>query len=300
MVSNYHIGIDLGGTKIEVAVLDSQDKTLFRERLFTEAHLGSKHIFDQIHALYSKAVMSIQNKSHTLGLGTPGSISKKTHLLKNSNTLCLNDLPMQTLLEDKLVHDIVIENDANCFALAEAIMGAGIGYPSVFGVIMGTGCGGGIVFDGKIRQGPQNIAGEWGHMVIDPQGLPCYCGASGCVESFISGGGLEKRIKNTTGNSISAMDFFRIPLKDESLKKIKQDFYARFGQALANLINILDPDIVVLGGGLSNEESLYKEGIEEVYKRIFNDMPTTPIVKNILGDSAGVIGAALIGKRLTQ
>jgi fructokinase len=300
MASNYHIGIDLGGTKIEVAVLDSQDKILFRERLFTEAHLGSEHIFDQIHALYSKAVMSIQNKSHTLGLGTPGSISKKTHLLKNSNTLCLNDLPMQALLEDKLVHDIVIENDANCFALAEAIMGAGIGYPSVFGVIMGTGCGGGIVFDGKIRQGPQNIAGEWGHMVIDPQGLPCYCGASGCVESFISGGGLEKRIKNTTGNSISAVDFFRIPLKDESLKKIKQDFYVRFGQALANLINILDPDIVVLGGGLSNEGSLYKEGIEEVYKRIFNDVPTTPIVKNILGDSAGVIGAALIGKRLTQ
>ena len=300
MASNYHIGIDLGGTKIEVAVLDSQDNILFRERLLTEAHLGSEHIFDQIHALYSKAVMSIQNKSHTLGLGTPGSISKKTHLLKNSNTLCLNDLPMQALLEDKLVHDVVIENDANCFALAEAIMGAGIGYPSVFGVIMGTGCGGGIVFDGKIRQGPQNIAGEWGHMVIDPQGLPCYCGASGCVESFISGGGLEKRIKNTTGNSISAMDFFRIPLKDESLKKIKQDFYARFGQALANLINILDPDIVVLGGGLSNEESLYKEGIEEVYKRIFNDVPTTPIVKNILGDSAGVIGAALIGKRLTQ
>lgn len=300
MASNYHIGIDLGGTKIEVAILDSQDKILFRERLFTEAHLGSEHIFDQIHALYSKAVMSIQNKSHTLGLGTPGSISKKTHLLKNSNTLCLNDLPMQALLEDKLVHDIVIENDANCFALAEAIMGAGIGYPSVFGVIMGTGCGGGIVFDGKIRQGPQNIAGEWGHMVIDPQGSLCYCGASGCVESFISGGGLEKRIKNTTGNSISAMDFFRIPLKDESLKKIKQDFYARFGQALANLINILDPDIVVLGGGLSNEGSLYKEGIEEVYKRIFNDVPTTPIVKNILGDSAGVIGAALIGKRLTQ
>ena len=300
MASNYHIGIDLGGTKIEVAVLDSQDKILFRERLFTEAHLGSEHIFDQIHALYSKAVMSIQNKSHTLGLGTPGSISKKTHLLKNSNTLCLNDLPMQALLEDKLVHDIVIENDANCFALAEAIMGAGIGYPSVFGVIMGTGCGGGIVFDGKIRQGPQNIAGEWGHMVIDPQGSPCYCGANGCVESFISGGGLEKIIRNTTGNSISAIDFFTMPLKDESLKKIKQDFYARFGQALANLINILDPDIVVLGGGLSNEKSLYKEGIEEVYKRIFNDVPSTPIVKNILGDSAGVIGAALIGKRLTQ
>ena len=300
MASTYHIGIDLGGTKIEVALLDGQDKILFRERLFTEAHLGSEHIFQQIHALYSKAVRSIQNKSHTLGLGTPGSISKKTYLLKNSNTLCLNDLPLQTLLEDKLVHDIVIENDANCFALAEALMGAGKGYPSVFGVIMGTGCGGGIVFDGKIRQGPQNIAGEWGHMVIDPQGSPCYCGASGCVESFISGGGIEKRIKNKTGKSISAIDFFSIPLIDESLKNIKQDFYARFGQALANLINILDPDIVVLGGGLSNEKSLYKEGVDEVYKRIFNDVPSTPIVRNILGDSAGVIGAALIGKQLSQ
>jgi len=300
MISNYHIGIDLGGTKIEVAVLDSHDKIIFRERLLTEAHLGSDHIFDQIQTLYSKAVISIQNKTHSLGLGTPGSISKNTHLLKNSNTLCLNSLPLQALLEDKLVHDIIIENDANCFAIAEAIMGAGKGYPSVFGVIMGTGCGGGIVFDGKIRQGPQNIAGEWGHMVIDPQGDPCYCGANGCVESFISGGGLEKTIKNKTGHIISAVDFFNTPLKDESLKNIKQDFYKHFGQALANLINILDPDMVVLGGGLSNEQSLYKEGIDEVYARIFNDVPSTPIVKNKLGDSAGVIGAALIGRGLTQ
>ena len=300
MVSNYHIGIDLGGTKIEVAVLDSQDNIIFRERLLTEAHLGSDHIFNQIHTLYGKALISIQNKTHTLGLGTPGSISKNTHLLKNSNTLCLNRLPLQALLEDKLVHDIIIENDANCFALAEALMGAGKGYPSVFGIIMGTGCGGGIVFDGKIRQGPQNIAGEWGHMVIDPQGEPCYCGANGCVESFISGGGLEKRIKNKTGIIISAVDFFNPLLKDESLRNIKQDFYERFGQALANLINILDPDIVILGGGLSNEESLYKEGVNEVYARIFNDVPSTPIVKNKLGDSAGVIGAALIGRGLTQ
>ena len=300
MVSNYHIGIDLGGTKIEVAVLDSQDNIIFRERLLTEAHLGSDHIFNQIHTLYGKALISIQNKTHTLGLGTPGSISKNTHLLKNSNTLCLNSLPLQALLEDKLVHDIIIENDANCFALSEALMGAGKGYPSVFGIIMGTGCGGGIVFDGKIRQGPQNIAGEWGHMVIDPQGEPCYCGANGCVESFISGGGLEKRIKNKTGIIISAVDFFNPLLKDESLRNIKEDFYARFGQALANLINILDPDIVVLGGGLSNEESLYKEGVSEVYARIFNDVPSTPIVKNKLGDSAGVIGAALIGRGLTQ
>ena len=115
MTSNYHIGIDLGGTKIEVAVLDSHDKIIFRERLLTEAHLGSDHIFDQIQTLYGKAVISIQNKTHSLGLGTPGSISKNTHLLKNSNTLCLNSLPLQALLEDKLVHDIIIENDANCF-----------------------------------------------------------------------------------------------------------------------------------------------------------------------------------------
>jgi fructokinase len=300
MITNYHIGIDLGGTKIEVVILDSHYKILFRERSFTEAHLGSEHIFSQIHTLYSKAIKKIQNKSHTLGLGMPGSISKKTHLLKNSNTLCLNGLPLQSLLESRLAHDIVIENDANCFALAEALLGAGKGYPSVFGVIMGTGCGGGIVFEGKIRQGSQNIAGEWGHMVIDPQGSACYCGANGCVETFISGGGLEQRIKDKTGHTLSAIDLFKIPFKDEPLKKIQQDFYRHFGQALANLINILDPDIVVLGGGLSNEKSLYEKGIEEVYKRIFNDVSTTPIVKNILGDSAGVIGAALIGQGLTQ
>ena len=300
MSTHYHIGIDLGGTKIEVVILNSQEKILFRERLLTEANLGSEHIFKQIHSLYKKAVVSIQNKTHTLGLGTPGSISQKTHLLKNSNTLCLNGLPLQSILEDKLAHNVAIENDANCFALAEALMGSGRGYPFVFGVILGTGCGGGIVIDGNIRQGAQNIAGEWGHMVIDPQGPRCYCGANGCVESFISGGGLEKRIQDKTGRKISAIDFFNTPLKDESLKKIKQDFYARFGQALANLINILDPDIVVLGGGLSNEKSLYKEGINEVYARIFNDVPTTPIVKNMLGDSSGVVGAALVGQKLTQ
>ena len=300
MSTHYHIGIDLGGTKIEVVILNSQEKILFRERLLTEANLGSEHIFKQIHSLYKKAVVSIQNKTHTLGLGTPGSISQKTHLLKNSNTFCLNGLPLQSILEDKLAHNVAIENDANCFALAEALMGSGRGYPFVFGVILGTGCGGGIVFDGNIRQGAQNIAGEWGHMVIDPQGPRCYCGANGCVESFISGGGLEKRIQDKTGRKISAIDFFNTPFEDESLKKIKQDFYARFGQALANLINILDPDIVVLGGGLSNEKSLYKEGINEVYARIFNDVPTTPIVKNMLGDSSGVVGAALVGQKLTQ
>lgn len=300
MTSHYHIGIDLGGTKVEVVVLDNQDKALFRERLLTEAHLGSEYIFNQIHTLYSKAVMSIQNKSHTLGLGTPGSISKTTHLLKNSNTLCLNGLPLQLILEEKLAHNMVIENDANCFALAEALKGAGKGNDSVFGVIMGTGCGGGIVLEGKIRQGPQNIAGEWGHMVIDPNGPACYCGAKGCAESFISGGGLERRIKNETGLIISALEFFNIASSDKVLENIRLDFYARFGQALANLINILDPDIIVLGGGLSNEMSLYQEGVEEVYRRIFNDVPTTRIVKNKLGDSAGVIGAALIGRGLNQ
>ena len=215
-----------------------------------------------------------------------------------------SDDEINDLVEDRRADTRPDQRHANCFALAETRLGVvKEKYPNaevVFGVIMGTGCGGGIVFDGKIRQGPQNIAGEWGHMVIDPQGSPCYCGANGCVESFISGGGLEKRIQDKTGNTLSALDFFNTVLKDESLIKIKQDFYARFGQALANLINILDPDIVILGGGLSNEKSLYQEGVDEVYARIFNDVPTTPIVKNMLGDSAGVIGAALIGRGLTQ
>ena len=291
----FRIGIDLGGTKIEAAILDTQNRVLFRERISTEATLGHDHILNQIHLIYKQACSHIENQPHSLGLGTPGSISLKTGLLKNSNTTCLNGQPLRKMLEQTLGRTLVIENDANCFALAEAILGAGKGYELVFGVILGTGCGGGIVIDGKIRKGPQSIAGEWGHMSIDPNRPLCYCGKKGCVETFISGGGLERQFQLLTKQTVSAEQILSLSLKgDPNAKSLIANWHRNTGRSLANVINVLDPSIIVMGGGLSNEPSLYKEGIEQVRYFVFNDELTTPIIKNSLGDSAGVIGAALL------
>ena len=291
----FRIGIDLGGTKIEAAILDTQNRVLFRERISTEATLGPDHILNQIHLIYKQACSHIENQPHSLGLGTPGSISLKTGLLKNSNTTCLNGQPLRKMLEQTLGRTLVIENDANCFALAEAILGAGKGYELVFGVILGTGCGGGIVIDGKIRKGPQSIAGEWGHMSIDPNRPLCYCGKKGCVETFISGGGLERQFQLLTKQTVSAEQILSLSLKgDPNAKSLIANWHRNTGRSLANVINVLDPSIIVMGGGLSNEPSLYKEGIEQVRYFVFNDELTTPIIKNSLGDSAGVIGAALL------
>ena len=291
----FRIGIDLGGTKIEAAILDTQNRVLFRERISTEATLGPDHILNQIHLIYKQACSHIENQPHSLGLGTPGSISLKTGLLKNSNTTCLNGQPLRKMLEQTLGRTLVIENDANCFALAEAILGAGKGYELVFGVILGTGCGGGIVIDGKIRKGPQSIAGEWGHMSIDPNRPLCYCGKKGCVETFISGGGLERQFQLLTKQTVSAEQILSLSLKgDPNAKSLIANWHRNTGRSVANVINVLDPNIIVMGGGLSNEPSLYKEGIEQIRNFVFNDELTTPIVKNSLGDSAGVIGAALL------
>jgi fructokinase len=291
----FRIGIDLGGTKIEGVALDAEGREHGRRRIPTEAEGGPAHIVSRIAGMYAGLVYTIDDAPHSIGVGTPGAISAKTGLLKNSNTVCLNGQPLPAMLEGALHHPLRVENDANCFALAEALMGAGRGHDCVFGVIMGTGCGGGIVLGGKVRRGPQSIAGEWGHMVIDPTGPPCYCGARGCVETFISGGGLEKRFAAQTGRSLSVADILAGAESDPACIGAVDDFYARFGQAVANLLAVLDPDVVVLGGGLSNIEGLYSRGVAEVGKRVFSDELTTPIVANQLGDSAGVIGAALVG-----
>ena len=216
--------------------------------------------------------------------------------MKNSNTVCLNGRPVKVELAKLLGRKIAIQNDANCFAMAEALHGAGRGKKLVFGVIMGTGCGGGIVHNGEVITGPQGIAGEWGHMSINPDGPLCYCGQRGCVETYISGGGLQARYAEQFGG-------------EKSFKEITEDYHAGgaqavefmkiffryFGRALANLIDVLDPDVIVLGGGVSKFDALYMEGVAEVAKFVFNDSLQTPIVKHQLGDSAGVIGAALIG-----
>jgi fructokinase len=292
----YQIGIDLGGTKIEGIILDESHNEVFRKRIDTEQEKGYDHILENISSLHNILSSQINHLEHTVGIGTPGSISKRTGLMKNSNTTCLNQRPFKFDLEKKMKRKIAIENDANCFVMAEALKGAGKGKKMVFGVIMGTGCGGGIVYDTKLINGLQSVAGEWGHVTIDPLGPLCYCGKKGCIETFISGGGVENRYKDLTGKKISLREIIDLYSKKEAdATKIMNTFFENFGISLSNLINILDPDIVILGGGLSNIEELYTTGIEKVRKYIFNDTLETPIVKNFCGDSAGVYGAAFIG-----
>jgi fructokinase len=292
----FRIGIDLGGTKIEGIVIDKSGKEIFRKRIDTEQQHGYLHILARIKELYADLVASIQGRPHTFGIGTPGAISPRTGLLKNSNTVCMNGQPFKVELERILGRKIAIQNDANCFAMAEALYGAGRGKNLVFGVILGTGCGGGIVYKGEVFTGPQSIAGEWGHMSIDPRGPLCYCGNRGCVETFISGGGAQARYEERFGEKRRFKDIVHDYYEQEPRAvEFMQDFFKSFGRALANLIDVLDPDIVVLGGGISNFDGLYTEGIAEVAKCVFSDSFETPVMQHQLGDSAGVIGAALIG-----
>lgn len=293
----FRLGIDLGGTKIEGVILDAAHTERFRKRLPTERDKGYQHILSRVKYLHDLMVSEIDGAAHTFGIGTPGSISPKTGLLRNSNTVCLNQQPLKQALEQLLKREVAIQNDANCFAMAEALQGAGAGKDLVFGVIMGTGCGGGIVHKGEVLTGLQSIAGEWGHTTLDPNGQKCWCGSVGCVETAISGGGLERLYTQTHGVEVEfseIMQRFRHNRHPEV--EFVQAFFENFGRALGNLINILDPDIVVLGGGLSNIEELYTEGVAAVERWVFSDYFATPIVRNRLGDSAGVIGAALIGR----
>jgi len=196
-------------------------------------------------------------------------------------------------LENKLQKNISIENDANCFTLAESKLGAGIGFDLIFGVIMGTGVGGGIVIDNTLHSGRTNIAGEWGHHTLHQNGNSCYCGKNGCVETYISGPSLEKRWNQLTGLTQTLPEI--IKNFDNSIgKQWKNEFLENFGHGLANVIDILDPDAIILGGGLSNIDFLYDEGKESIYSKVFSDMIETPILKNNLGDSSGVFGAALL------
>ncbi|HEY9647498.1 MAG TPA: ROK family protein [Chroococcidiopsis sp.] len=292
----FRCGLDLGGTKIEGIVLDASGRILFRDRLATQRDLGYEHILGRVKSLYDQMVAQIEGADHSLGIGTPGAISPKTGLLKNSNTLCLNHKPLHQDLERCLQHPIAIHNDANCFAIAEALQGAGRGHELVFGVIMGTGCGGGIVYRGEVLAGRRAIAGEWGHSSIDPNGPQCWCGQRGCVETLISGGGLEQRYADRGGDRPPLTEIVqRYRQGEPNAVAVMQAFFRHFGRSLANVINILDPDLVVLGGGVSNIDELYSLGVAAVANCVFSDGFETPSVQHQLGDSAGVIGAALVG-----
>jgi fructokinase len=286
----YKIGIDLGGTKTEVILLDENLRALERKRIPTPQN-DYEEIIDNISSLVLEVSENISNFS--IGVCTPGAISKQTGLIKNSNTQCLIGNSLKQDLEKKLGKKISIENDANCFTMAEAKIGAAMDYGLVFGVIMGTGVGGGIVINGHLHSGRTNIAGEWGHHILHRNGNSCYCGKTGCVETYISGPSLEKQWKKQTGKSMPLPEILS-NIDNNIGQKWKDEFLENFGYGLANVIDILDPDAIVLGGGLSNIDFLYTEGKKSVYDKVFSDLVDTPILKNKLGDSAGVYGAALL------
>ena len=286
----YKLGIDLGGTKTEAILLDDSLNVLERKRVPTP-----KDDYSEIVDTISNLVLDVSSNvsDFSLGVCTPGAISKKTGMIKNSNTQCLIGKPLKEDLEKKLKKNITMENDANCFVMAESKMGAAKNFDFVFGVIMGTGVGGGITVNGKLHSGRTNIAGEWGHHTLHRNGNSCYCGKTGCVETYISGPALEQKWELLSGESKSVPEILS-NLNDDVGKTWKSEFLENFGYGLANVIDILDPDAIVLGGGLSNIDFLYTEGKNSVYEKVFSDLVDTPILKNELGDSAGVYGAALL------
>ena len=287
------IGIDLGGTKTEGVVLDSGDAEIVRRRYPTPIDGGYSAILDTMVSLVDE-LEEHAGAPCRVGIGTPGALSRKTGRIKNSNTTCLIDQPLQADLSALLKREIRMENDANCFALSEALDGAGQGQAIVFGMILGTGVGGGIVVNQQLLTGLQSITGEWGHNPLCPDGPRCYCGRRGCIETFLSGPALAADYARrggeptTTAQTIAALAKDNDPLAQDVLSV----FFNYFGQALATIINILDPHVVVIGGGLSGIDALYSSGPEAAAPYVFNDEFATPIVSNINGDSAGVRGAA--------
>jgi fructokinase len=291
------IGIDLGGTKIEVIALGGDGMPLLRHRVPTPAHDYSK-----ILQAIADAVCFVESElgqRGTVGIGTPGAISPTTGYIKNSNSTVLNGMPLDRDISTKLGRPIRIENDANCFALSEAVDGAAAEARVVFGVILGTGVGGGIVVDKQVITGRNKIAGEWGHTQLpwmadrERTKAACYCGKVGCIETFLSGAGLSREYGVRTGIDLTPPEIALASNAGDNKAAECLDLYQdRLARGLAGVINVLDPDIIVLGGGLSNLAQLYAELRSLVGKHVFSDTIDTPIVRAMHGDSSGVRGAA--------
>ncbi len=296
-MSRYKIGIDLGGTKTEAILLDKNDNVLHRKRLDTPASKGYAAILDAVAHLITDTLSNVPHgRECSIGIGIPGTINSRTHLVQNANTTCLIGKPFQIDLEQKLNRRIYMENDANCFVYAENRSGAAKGYNFVFGIIMGTGCGGGLCINGDIRQGHHGIAGEWGHMSIDPDGAQCYCGNKGCIETKISGSGVETSFQKKFNRFLKMTDIVQgFRNSNADCTYTFNQFLEEYGRSIGGLISILDPDVVVIGGGLSNIDELYSIGYDIIKKYAFHDNITTPVLKNKLGDAAGVFGAAWLG-----
>jgi fructokinase len=304
------LGVDLGGTKIEAVVVrmeHDEPQILARLRRPTEQSLGYQHIVSSV----AELIFAVSREAGLaapppIGVGMPGSVTRARRTVKNSNTTCLNGRPFREDLIARVGQPIEFANDANCFALAEARYGAARGYGVVFGVILGTGVGGGIVLGGELVgdgaprtwDGLQGIAGEWGHVPLEPHtGPPCYCGRAGCIETFLCGPALEAEYARRTGRhqpltAIAAAAEATAP--DEAARAVIAAACDRFGRAIATVINILDPEIIVLGGGVSHLSALYTDGVAAAARWVFSDELVTPIRKHQIGDSAGVLGAALL------
>lgn len=297
MTKPYRIGIDLGGTKVEAILLDPEGVEAYRCRIPSPARDGYRAMLLAVHDLIIDAGSNVpEGAACTTGLGIPGSVNEQTGLVQNANSTCLIGQPLQRDLENLFGKRIAVDNDANCFTLAESLAGAGHGYGLVFGVIMGTGCGGGLCIDGRVRQGPNRIAGEWGHLSVDRDGAECYCGNRGCIETLISGSGVERSFFAEHGEAFSMEQIVAGYRGGESrCTAAFRRFLDDFGRCLGGLISVLDPDVVVLGGGLSNIDELYTEGLARMRRYVFHKEIRTPVLKNQLGDSAGVFGAAWIG-----
>ncbi len=300
-------GIDLGGTKVEGVIIDratSSLKVVERLRLPTEKEKGYEHIIAQIAKTVELLAQRTGLRPTALGIGTPGATEPATGLLKNSNTTALNGMPFKSDLERALNLPIEMANDANCFAVAEANLGiAKELIPDakvIFGIIMGTGVGGGVVIDGQVINGKHNIAGEWGHNYLDDSGGLCYCGKTGCVEKLISGTALEAYYKEQSGLPLPLKQIIEryYAGEDEHAQRTVNRLLHFFGKGVSSIINILATEAIVLGGGLGNIDLLYSQGVQEIKKHIFNSRLDTLFLRPKLGDSAGVFGAALLTDRI--
>jgi fructokinase len=290
-------GIDLGGTKIEIVALASGGRELLRRRVATP-HEDYGGILGAIAMLVRDAEAGL-GESGTVGIGTPGSISRATGLLRGSNSISLNGKPIKADLEGLLGREVRVSNDANCFALSEACDGAGKDSETVFGAILGTGVGGGIVARGNVLVGPNAIAGEWGHNPLpwptddERPGARCFCGHTGCIETFLSGPGLERDYFSATRKRLTSIDIEAGAASgDAGCEQAMRRYEARLARALAHVINILDPDTIVLGGGMSNMQRLYAAVPVLWAAWVFSDRVDTALVRNAHGDSSGVRGAA--------
>lgn len=290
------LGIDLGGTKIEIVALDADNTIRLRERVASPIGCYTETL-DAIVDLVHQAEHKI-GQTGSVGLGIPGAISAKTGRVKNANSTWLIGEDLQDDLQTRLKREVRIANDANCFALSEASQGAARHARSVFGVIVGTGCGGGLVLDGKIIAGANAIAGEWGHnplpwRVEEDTSLACYCGQQNCIETFLSGSGLAQRYRFETGDECSAQKIVCLMRQGHlPAQQMMDRYYNWMAKGLASVINVYDPEVIVLGGGLSQIDELYTEVPKRWTQWVFSDQVVTELKPPMFGDSSGVIGAA--------